>query len=194
MPPETETETTARAEAPKQNGIKRPEPGSITGRLWDIADRISAQLQRPAPRKQVVDAYMDEVPGANQATANTQYARWVVYHDAAAALRESRATEIEERRAAKQAERDKLKADAQAKRDEEKAAEQKARDDAKAAKEAERAAAKETREKEREEAKAAKAREREEKAAAKQAERERVAAERAAAQAAAASTQPQASA
>jgi len=121
---------------PKQNGIKRPEPGSLTGKLWDIADEISSTLQRPAPRKDVIARYMKDVPGANTATANTQYARWVTFHGAADALKSARANAAAERAEAKVAEREaraKERADAAA-------AKEKAAAEAKAAKEGQAAA------------------------------------------------------
>lgn len=108
----------------KQNGIKRPDPGTVTGKLWDIADEESTKLNAPAPRKVVVDRYMAEQPGANQATANTQYARWTTYHGVADVLKVNRA---------------KAKAEAAAKAEAEKAAkeaEKKAADEAKAAEKA----------------------------------------------------------
>lgn len=113
----------------KQNGITRPLAGSMTGKLWDIADQVSTELKAPAPRKMVIDRYMAEVPGANIATANTQYARWVVYWGVA----------------------DKLKAGREASR----AAEAESKAQAKAAKESERVAAREAKEKERADKKAA---------------------------------------
>lgn len=142
----------------KQNGIKRPDSGSVTGKLWDIADRISESKGAPATRKEVTGAYMTEVAGANIATANTQYARWVAFHGVAAILAGNREQAKAERVAAKEAEKAakakereevkaaeaaakaekeaKAKADAEAKAAE-KAAKEKARADAKAAKEAE---------------------------------------------------------
>lgn len=133
----------------KKNGVKRPDSASVTGKLWDIADRISTELKRPAPRKAVVEAYMAEVQNANEATANTQYARWVTYHGASDVLRKLR----QEETSARSAEKDKAKADAKAKRDaeREKAAKEKA--DEKAKREADKkakaeAAAKEKAEKE----------------------------------------------
>lgn len=138
----------------KQNGIKRPEPGSVTGMLWDIADKISADTGAPAARKAVVDAYMAQVPNANQATANTQYARWVTYHGASDVLRQARADETAARRAAKEQEREAAKI---------------AKEQAKEAKIAELAAAKEAKEKEREAKKAAIEAERAEKKAEREA-------------------------
>lgn len=120
----------------KKNGVKRPDSGSVTGKLWDIADRISTELKRPAPRKDVVTAYMKEVPNANEATANTQYARWVTYHGASDVLRKMRQDET----AARSAEKEQAKADAKAKRDAERAEKAKLAADAKAQKEAEKKA------------------------------------------------------
>ncbi len=121
----------------KQNGIKRPDAGSVTGKLWDIADDESAKLGKPAPRKAVVDRYMAEQPNANVATANTQYARWVSYNGASDILRQQRAAE----KAAKAESEAKAKADAKAAKDAEKAAAQKVKDDAKAEKAAAKAKA-----------------------------------------------------
>lgn len=115
----------------KQNGIKRPDTGTVTGKLWDIADEESKKLGQPAPRKAVVDRYMAEQAGANVATANTQYARWVAYHGASEALKKNR--EAEKQAKAKAA------ADAKAAKD----AERKAKADEKAREAAERKAAKE---------------------------------------------------
>lgn len=85
----------------KQNNIKRPEPGSVTGKVWDIADDISRKLGRPAPRKDVIAAYMTAQPNANRATANTQYARWVTFHGAQEALRKAREADAAARKAEK---------------------------------------------------------------------------------------------
>lgn len=135
--PVTETKTVI-----KQNGIKRPDAGTVTGKLWDIADEESKKIGRPAPRKVVVDRYMAEQPGANNATANTQYARWVTFNGASEILKKARADE----KAAKSAEADKAKAD--------KKAEAEAK---KQAKEAEKAAKAEAKAKEKAEKEAAKA-------------------------------------
>lgn len=57
-----------------QNGITRPKSGTKTGLVWEIADKISAELQKPAPRKSVLEAAQKE--DINVATATTQYGRW----------------------------------------------------------------------------------------------------------------------
>lgn len=124
----------------KQNGVKRPESGTLTGALWDIADQLSQAANAPAQRKDVVDAYMKSVPGANVATANTQYARWVRYHDVSALIAETREKAKAERAAALEAEKEALKAAKQAKKDEEAKAKAAAKAEAAAAREAEREA------------------------------------------------------
>ncbi|QIG73295.1 hypothetical protein EVC02_074 [Rhizobium phage RHph_N17] len=165
--PVTETKTVL-----KQNGIKRPDAGSVTGKLWDIADAISESLGKPAPRKDVVDRYMKEVPNANQATANTQYARWVSYHGVADILRKARAEET----SARQAEKVKAAEDEKAAKE----AKKKAAEDEKAAKAAEREAkakaAEEAKAKKAADAKAAKEAKAAEAAAAKKAADEKAAA------------------
>lgn len=107
-----ENETPAKVEKVKitQHGITRPEPTSTTGKLWEIADRESNRLGAPAPRKLVTDAYMAEVPNANIATANTQYARWVKFHGVGDIIKANRRAEAD----AKKAEAEKAKADAKA--------------------------------------------------------------------------------
>lgn len=119
----------------KQNGVKRPESGTLTGALWDIADQLSEAANAPATRKAVVEAYMASVPNANLATANTQYARWVRYHDVSAMLAEGReAAKVEAA-----AKREAAKAEKAAAREAEKIAKM----EAKAAEKAEKAAARE---------------------------------------------------
>jgi hypothetical protein len=51
----------------------RPRAGTITGRVWEIADRIQRQSGK-AGREAVIKACMSE--GINSATASTQYSHW----------------------------------------------------------------------------------------------------------------------
>jgi bifunctional DNA-binding transcriptional regulator/antitoxin component of YhaV-PrlF toxin-antitoxin module len=53
---------------------KRPSEGTMTGRVWEIAECISRETGRLAQRKQVIEAYAKE--GGNPNTASTQYALW----------------------------------------------------------------------------------------------------------------------
>ena len=61
-----------------QNDVTRPKACTKTGRIWEIADTMSAQEGVPVARKKVLEAAMDE--GINAATAATQYGRWRRYH------------------------------------------------------------------------------------------------------------------
>lgn len=72
--------TEAKEKAPKdeKNGIVRPKAGTKTGRVWEIADKLSADSGEPVARKAVLDAAMAE--GINAATAATQYGRWRRYY------------------------------------------------------------------------------------------------------------------
>lgn len=63
----------AKPALPKQNGITRP-GGGQTGKVWDIADAISAEQKRPALRKEVMEK--GKADGVNPATIATQYGRW----------------------------------------------------------------------------------------------------------------------
>lgn len=53
---------------------KKPAAGTITRRVWDIADEITAKGKRPALRKEVVNSATSE--GINRGTASTQYGHW----------------------------------------------------------------------------------------------------------------------
>ncbi len=53
---------------------------SKTGRVWELADELSARLGRRVDRKAVIDAYVAE--GGNQNTASTQYFYWKQAFDA----------------------------------------------------------------------------------------------------------------
>jgi hypothetical protein len=58
-----------------QNGISRPRPTSLkTVKVWEIADKISADSGAPALRQAVLDAC--KAANVNQWTASVHYARW----------------------------------------------------------------------------------------------------------------------
>lgn len=58
----------------EQNGVTRPSADSTTGKVWAIADKISAKLKAPAPRRDVLAE--TSALGINDATAATQYGKW----------------------------------------------------------------------------------------------------------------------
>lgn len=70
---EAKPEKTPRVQLPKANGVTRP-GGGMTGRVWDIADAISAKEGKPAIRKQVME--QGKAEGINAATIATQYGKW----------------------------------------------------------------------------------------------------------------------
>lgn len=69
--PVTKAEPVAKITA---NGVTRPKDGTTTGRVWAIADEISAKQQRPATRKEVIDQVHAEA--INTSTGATQYGKW----------------------------------------------------------------------------------------------------------------------
>lgn len=62
----------AKNKQPENNGIRRPKPGTITGKLWDLFDQLSRDTGVPAT---IGDA-MKKSEGTADATVRTQYARW----------------------------------------------------------------------------------------------------------------------
>lgn len=58
--------------------VKLPRSDTDSAKVWAFANQLSAQLGRPALRKDVTSAAT--AIGINEATANTQYARWRVFH------------------------------------------------------------------------------------------------------------------
>lgn len=61
------------AASERASGITRPKPGSQTGQVWDIADRLSIG-GKPATRAAVIEEA--KRLGINPATASTQFQRW----------------------------------------------------------------------------------------------------------------------
>ena len=64
----------AKPKQPSQNGVTRPRDGTATGRVWEIADTLSADTKKPAVRADVLKA--GEAEGLNASTIATQYGRW----------------------------------------------------------------------------------------------------------------------
>ena len=56
----------------------RPHPGTLTGRVWEIADEITREKGRRAERREVIERYVAE--NGNRNTAGTQYQYWKKYH------------------------------------------------------------------------------------------------------------------
>lgn len=61
-----------------QSTPRRPASGTVTGRVWDIADEITRATGRPATRAAVVKQAQAE--GGNYNTASTQYHHWRLHN------------------------------------------------------------------------------------------------------------------
>lgn len=127
---ETVTPTTAVALKDIINGVTRPKAGTVTARVWEICDELSAIAGSPAERAKVINAGISE--GINAATIATQHGKWRKYHGLVADTPEAKtekkeaAAEVKaEKEAAAKAKKEasaKVKADAKAAADTAKAA------------------------------------------------------------------------
>ena len=59
----------------------RPSPGTRTGRVWEVADRITQETGQPARRSEVLKQIAQE--DGNLATASTQYQYWKSTYESA---------------------------------------------------------------------------------------------------------------
>src|SRR5260370_11445023 len=58
----------------RQNGVTRPRAGTITGRVWEIADEVSKAFGNHDVRKEVIAKGL--AAGINAATLQTQISEW----------------------------------------------------------------------------------------------------------------------
>ena len=63
---------------PEQNGIRRPGPDGLCGRVWGLADELSASLGQPVPIANLLEA--GGAQGLNPSNIRTEYARWKKFH------------------------------------------------------------------------------------------------------------------
>ena len=84
---EATNEATAAEEAPvkepkvereKRNNVTKPAAGTVTGRVWEVADEVSRAQGRPALRGEVM-AILD-AEGVSKGTIATQYGKWCTYY------------------------------------------------------------------------------------------------------------------
>ena len=78
-------------------GGYRPNPGTATGRVWEIADEITARKGSRASRKEVIDKFMAE--GGNQNTAHTQFYLWKQHYESDVAPAVEQVFDVEAQRA-----------------------------------------------------------------------------------------------
>jgi hypothetical protein len=62
----------------EQNGIIRPSADTTTGKVWEIADRLSKAKKAPAARADVLAE--TSALGINDSTAATQYGKWCKFN------------------------------------------------------------------------------------------------------------------
>lgn len=99
------------------NGITRPGEGTLTREIWDVADAISAEAQRPALRDEVFAKIREKHPDISKGTLATQYVRWGTFYGVTKEIRASARAERKEaaaKVAADAAAAAKAQADAQA--------------------------------------------------------------------------------
>lgn len=143
----TDTNTAAAAtevkpKREKRHGQTRPEAGTKTGLIWDIADRITKDTGVVATKEQVWDEYKTKVDDPAEATVSTQYGRWVIFSDYQEQVKAARKAAKDAKSSAETEEKERKKQereDAKKKKADERAAKKAERDAAKAAKEAKKA-------------------------------------------------------
>ena len=126
----------------KRHGQTRPETGTKTGLIWDIADRITKDTGVVATKEQVWDEYKTKVDGPAEATVSTQYGRWVTFSDYQEQVKAARKAAKDAKSASETDEKERKKAEREAakqKKADERAAKKAEREAAKAAKEAKKA-------------------------------------------------------
>lgn len=64
------------AKQPKQNDVRRPKTGTVTGKVWATFDSLSQSTGSPATIGDAIKAST----GIPEATVRTQYARWRKFH------------------------------------------------------------------------------------------------------------------
>lgn len=64
------------AKQPKQNDVRRPKSGTVTGKVWATFDSLSQSTGSPATIGDAIKAST----GVPEATVRTQYARWRKFH------------------------------------------------------------------------------------------------------------------
>lgn len=99
--PKVEKVAKPRVERERQNGQTRPQSGTKTGLVWDIADAISQKERRPALRNEVFDELAKRTKeNFSPAMAGTQYSRWCAFHNVTKELSKFKADARKERDAA----------------------------------------------------------------------------------------------
>ena len=59
---------------PEQNGVRRPKPETLCGKVWAEADRLSNALGQATPVRNLIDSMVPQ--GMNEGNIKAEYARW----------------------------------------------------------------------------------------------------------------------
>lgn len=59
---------------PENNGVRRPKPDTLCGRVWTLADTLSAQLNQAVPIAMLLEH--SAAQGLVEGNVKTEYARW----------------------------------------------------------------------------------------------------------------------
>jgi len=94
----TPTPTPEKVGQPTANGVTRPKSGTICGRIWEMADALSATIGVPADRASILE--QAKIEGINDATAATQYGKWCKFYGVTKPHAEKAAAEVVEEAAA----------------------------------------------------------------------------------------------
>lgn len=141
-PAESQAEAAAAAPKPekkervRKNGQTRPEVGSKTGLIWDIADKFVTDNNRVPTKDEVWALYSPGQKEPSQMTLATQYGRWVIFHGFQQHVKANRLAA----KAAKEASEKDEKAKQLAKKEADKLAKAKEKEEAKKKREAEKEA------------------------------------------------------
>lgn len=71
---------TVRADRLQQNNITRPASGTTTGKIWDLADKLSAERGDGHPVEVAKLRAHADMKQVNDHTLKTQFARWRSFH------------------------------------------------------------------------------------------------------------------
>lgn len=76
---------------PVQNDVRKPKPGTLTGKVWEIAEQVSEEMGTTATIARVLEA--GRAQDLNDATIKTQYARWRKFHGIEGRVTETKVAE-----------------------------------------------------------------------------------------------------
>lgn len=63
---------------PQQNGVRRPKPDTLCGRVWELADTLSEKLGQPVPIGELM--VVAKAQDLNPSNVRAEYASWKKYH------------------------------------------------------------------------------------------------------------------